>query len=244
MATEKVSQLPAVTNATLADVIYAIQAGISSQETLQQVYNLFSANVVQNYNGNPNGHLAGTQYQSLAWDSTDNFLWICTTTGSAATAVWKPVIGALTNGQLPIGSTGNAPSAATITAGTGISVTNGAGSITIASTATGVSWNVVTTNQSMSPENGYIANSGGGLTFTLPTTASVGTALAAMNLNTGGWTIAQNASQNIRLGSSITTTGAGGSLASTSQGDSIYLICAVANTTWIALSVQGNITVV
>jgi hypothetical protein len=39
-----------------------------------------------------------------------------------------------TNGQLLIGSTGAAPVAATLTAGTGISVTNGAGSITIANT--------------------------------------------------------------------------------------------------------------
>lgn len=40
----------------------------------------------------------------------------------------------LTNGQIPIGSTGANPVMATITAGTGISVTNGAGSISIAST--------------------------------------------------------------------------------------------------------------
>lgn len=40
---------------------------------------------------------------------------------------------ALTNGQLLIGSTGAIPSAAAITAGTGIAVTNGAGTITIAS---------------------------------------------------------------------------------------------------------------
>lgn len=40
----------------------------------------------------------------------------------------------LTNGQLLIGSTGITPQAGTITAGTGISVTNGAGSITIADT--------------------------------------------------------------------------------------------------------------
>lgn len=40
---------------------------------------------------------------------------------------------ALTNGQLLIGSTGAAPTVATLTAGTGITITNGAGSITIAS---------------------------------------------------------------------------------------------------------------
>jgi hypothetical protein len=37
----------------------------------------------------------------------------------------------LTNGQLLIGHTGNAPSAANLTAGTGVAVTNGAGSITV-----------------------------------------------------------------------------------------------------------------
>lgn len=39
-----------------------------------------------------------------------------------------------TNGQLPIGSTGANPVMSTLTAGTGISITNGAGSITIAAT--------------------------------------------------------------------------------------------------------------
>lgn len=41
---------------------------------------------------------------------------------------------ALTNGQLVIGSTGLAPVAATLTAGSGISITNGAGSITVSTT--------------------------------------------------------------------------------------------------------------
>lgn len=44
---------------------------------------------------------------------------------------------ALTNGQLLIGSTGAAPVAATLTAGAGISVTNGVGSITITNTGSG-----------------------------------------------------------------------------------------------------------
>jgi len=39
---------------------------------------------------------------------------------------------AMANGQLIIGNTGNTPSTATLTAGTGISITNGAGSISIA----------------------------------------------------------------------------------------------------------------
>jgi len=43
-------------------------------------------------------------------------------------------LGVATNGQIPIGSTGADPVLSTITAGSGISVTNGAGSITIANT--------------------------------------------------------------------------------------------------------------
>lgn len=44
----------------------------------------------------------------------------------------------LTNGQLVIGSTGVAPVAAALTAGVGITVTNGAGSITVANSSPAV----------------------------------------------------------------------------------------------------------
>lgn len=90
MANEKVSQLPSVTNATLADVIYAIQAGTSSQETLQQVFNLFLANMVLNFAGNPNSNVAGVVYQ-FCWDTVGHALYICTTAGSTTTAVWTAV---------------------------------------------------------------------------------------------------------------------------------------------------------
>jgi hypothetical protein len=46
----------------------------------------------------------------------------------------QTALGAATNGQLPIGSTGADPVLAALTAGSGISITNGAGSITIAAT--------------------------------------------------------------------------------------------------------------
>jgi hypothetical protein len=45
--------------------------------------------------------------------------------------------GPLSNGQLLIGSTGNAPQAQTLTAGTGVSITTGPGSITIAAAGSG-----------------------------------------------------------------------------------------------------------
>jgi hypothetical protein len=280
MSNEKVSQLPTVISSTFGDVIYAIQSGTSSQETLQQVFNLMLSNTILNFAGNPNSNVAGVVYQ-LCWDTTHSTMYICTTTGSALTAIWTMVasggsspvppssggtgvsnptahtlpvaegssnfnfLGPLTNGQLLIGSTGADPVAASIIGTSGITVTNGAGSITLAGTASSIGWNVVTTNQAMVPESGYVANSGSPLTFTLPTTAAVGTALAAINFNTGGFSIAQNASQNIRVGSSVSTTGTGGSVSSSAQGDSIYLVCVVANTSWVTVGgVQGNLTIV
>lgn len=46
-------------------------------------------------------------------------------------------VGPLTNGQIVIGSTGAGPQAATLTAGSGIAITNAAGAITITSTGSG-----------------------------------------------------------------------------------------------------------
>lgn len=121
---------------------------------------------------------------------------------------------ALTNGQLPIGSTGADPSAATLTAGTGVSISNGAGSITINAAGGGLTWTVVTgTTQSMAVNNGYIANNAGVVTATLPATSAVGDVVAITGINNAtGWKIAQNAGNQIFFGTSSTTAGAGGVL--------------------------------
>lgn len=115
------------------------------------------------------------------------------------------------------------------------------------SSATGlVTWNVNTTTPiSLAVNNGYVANVAGLLTYTLPAAAAVGDIIEVTNFNTAvGWRIAQNASQLIRLGTSVTTTGVGGYLEATALGDSVKLVCIVANTTFQVLSVIGNITVV
>lgn len=87
MANEKFTQLPTVVSATLNDIIAAVQGGVSSQETLGQVFTLMLANTILNNAGNPNGAVAGSVYQ-LCWDRTNNLLYVCTTSGNAATAVW------------------------------------------------------------------------------------------------------------------------------------------------------------
>lgn len=148
-----------------------------------------------------------------------------------------------TDGQLPIGSTGNPPVLATITAGSGISIVNAAGSITI--TSPGMTWNNITgTSSGMLVNEGYIANNVGLVTLTLPSTAAIGDVFAISGNGAGGWLMAQNAGQTCHLLSTDTATGAGGSLASTTRYDGCELICTVTNTDFVVKNVIGNLTVV
>ncbi len=259
MSNEKISQLPTVTAALASDLIYAVQAGESVQETLQQVLDLVQSEVILSYAGDPNGHVAGSIY-ILCYDSTNHKLYICTVTGSSSTAVWT-LIGALvvapgqggsgqtsyTDGQLLIGnSTGNTLAKNTIIPGANITVTNGPGTITISSSGgVGFSWTAVTgTTQAMLESSGYVANNAALVTFTLPMTASFGTEIILTGKGAGGWLIAQNANQSIVVGSSTSTTGVGGSVASSNRKDSIILTCTTADLEWTALSVIGNLTIV
>lgn len=90
MATEKVTAMPMVPASLLTDIIYEIQGGVSSQASMQQVFNLMLANTILNYPGNPNGFVAGEVYQ-FCWDTAGAILFLCTTTGTAASAVWTVV---------------------------------------------------------------------------------------------------------------------------------------------------------
>jgi hypothetical protein len=164
-------------------------------------------------------------------------------TNSSGVPAWT---GSATNGQLLIGNTGGSPTLATLTASTNITITNAGGSITIATSGiASFSWTDVTgTSQSMAVNNGYIADNSSLVTLTLPSTAAQGTMLRVCGNGSGGWTIAQNASQNIKFGSVTTTTGTGGSLSSSNRYDNVELLCTVANTTWVVMSVIGNLTYV
>lgn len=281
MASDNFLQLPDADPLSTADVIAAVQGGLSGdtvQMTLGQVLSLGLVTNTLSYAGNPNSNVAGTVLQ-LCLDTSSLDLYICTTGGSASTAVWTlignnlilpaqggtgvasptahtlPVaegssafnfLGPLTNGQLLIGSTSNDPAAATITAGTNVSVSNGAGTITIAATGhASFSWtNVTGPTQTMAANAGYLGNSGGLITFTLPTTAAQFSEIEIVGCGAGAWTIAQGASQQIVGPGFSTTVGAGGSISSTDSSDTISLICTTANTTWHMRSAVGGIYVV
>lgn len=152
---------------------------------------------------------------------------------------------AMAAGQLVIGtSVTTDPSVANITPGPGVSVTNGSGTITIGATGMGLTWSTVSSSTPFVNNNGYIATGGAALSFSLPATSSVGDIVAIALDGSTSWTITQGAGQQIRIGSTQTTLGAGGSVVSSDQGDTIILFCSVANLKWNALTAIGNITIV
>lgn len=150
-------------------------------------------------------------------------------------------------GQIPIGTTSSDPSAATLINGTNISITSASGSITINATgAASFAWNnVAAGSQALAVNQGYITNNGASLvTYTLPVTAAQGTVIKVAGFSAGGWTIAQNSSQEIFFGNTHTTIGATGTLSSSNQYDQVEILCVTANTSWVVLNSLGNLTVV
>lgn len=157
-----------------------------------------------------------------------------------------PVITALpANGQLIIGSGSGAPLAATLTAGSGITITNAANSITISNTnASGFPWtDVLTATQALATNNGYVTDHTN-VTYTLPATAVLGDTIKIVG-KLGITTVDQNATQQIVMSSSSTTVGTGGSIAGTNVGDCVELICITAGTAtvWRGFNFVGNWTI-
>ncbi len=139
------------------------------------------------------------------------------------------------------------PSAGIITIAGGSNVTtSGSGStVTITAATTLFPWTEITdATHQMVVDNGYIANRGTAITFTLPATAAVGDRVAIVGQGSGGWIIAQNADQTIHFNSGDTTTGVGGSLASTVRYNTVEIICTVADTDWVVRNASGNLTIV
>ncbi len=130
---------------------------------------------------------------------------------------------------------------ATITAGTNISVTPGANTITIAALGGGaVTWSVITANQTAAVNNGYFCNKAGTLALALPAVSAVGDVIKVININTAtGIQFTQAAGQQIFISSASTTLGATGTLTSSVVGDTLTLVCRTANTTWWAESFVG-----
>jgi|SRR6185503_6478334 len=91
----------------------------------------------------------------------------------------------------------------------------------------------------------YVNNNSGGVIYTLPVSARLGTVFSIVG-KVGTWKIAQGANQQIVLGTQGTTVGTGGSLSSTSNSDSVQLVCTTSGTStvWRVTTDQGSLTFV
>jgi hypothetical protein len=91
----------------------------------------------------------------------------------------------------------------------------------------------------MATNNTYISANAGLSTFTLPLVSNVGDILTLVGEGAGFWTIHQNALQSIKFNAATTTTGTGGSITSTQAGNTINLVCTIANLTWTVAFASG-----
>lgn len=154
-----------------------------------------------------------------------------TTTGALQSAT-------LTDGQLLIGATGGAPAAASLTAGSGIAITPGAHSITIAATGPTFTWSDKNASFAAASDNGYFVTATA--TATMPATPADGDEIDFIVTNAGAvLTIQGNTGQIIRFG--IVASAAAGTAVSSDVGDAVTLVYHSASTSWIADSApQGN----
>ena len=149
----------------------------------------------------------------------------------------------LTDGQVWIGDTGTNAVAATLTPGTGIVIGGGAGTITISTTGGGFDIATIAgTSQSAAINTMYIALNAAQTTVTLPGTCAVGDTviLVGATANVGGWILDAPAGDTITYNGS--TTSSGGTITSSAlAGQTIEVVCDVANTSWIVVDTVNTI---
>jgi len=87
---------------------------------------------------------------------------------------------------------------------------------------TGTTWNLIDVNTVMEPFNGYVVNSMGTITLTVPSVIEFGEYFEVAMLGSGTFVVQCSAGQTIQMGVSITSSG--GSLTSGSSGDVVRLL--------------------
>lgn len=152
------------------------------------------------------------------------------------------------NGQLLIAATTADPAFATLTSNGSLNFTTGANSL-VAFVQNG---GFTSVNQTSSPvtmvkQNSYINSfTTGQLNLTLPLVANAaqGNVYQIIGSNVNGWTLGQNATQVIHIGSQVSTIGVNGSVTANSAFCSLTLTCIDAGVTFIATASTGTFTVI
>ena len=167
-------------------------------------------------------------------------------TVTAGNTTITPIAGGADFGVVLHGATGVLASSGV--GAVGEVLTSGGAGVTPAwaAAAGGFIWAVTTIDLApMLINHGYITNKAvTACNLALPTTAAVGILLEVAGMGATGWVISQAANQMIHFGTLTTTTGVGGSLASTADRDCVRLVCTVANLEFEVISSVGNVTVV
>ncbi len=133
----------------------------------------------------------------------------------------------------------------TISPGDAISVQWNGSTWVLVSPTIGLTWLNISANQAGLQDEGYVIIAGANIDVSLPAVAASGSLFSIVATNVGtGWTVSQLASQSIIFANSQSTTGIGGSIASTQRGDALNLVCVLPNQLWVAVSSMGNLTVV
>lgn len=105
-------------------------------------------------------------------------------------------------------------------------------------------WVRLGASQALVPNFGYICVSpGGALVLPLPATSSLGDVIEVVLRGATSWQITQGAGQQIFIGGTSTTLGAGGSLSSTNQGDWVRLVCDNPDLEWQVVGFSGNLVI-
>lgn len=255
----KISNLPAIATPAYTDVLPTVQSGVTYKVTNTQLAGLFGIPVTVGATGtilrsNGTAWVATTStfadtyaVSTLLFASGANVVSGLATANSAMLRTSSTGVpswtGSATNGQLLIGSTGATPALGTLTAGAGVSITNGAASVTIAATGGGLTVATISgTTQSAAVNTKYYALNSVQTTLSLPSTYAVGdiVALVGSTANTGGWVVTANTGDTIRVNNG--TTSAGGTITSAAiAGQTIYLECDVANTSWVMTQTVSTI---
>jgi len=131
--------------------------------------------------------------------------------------------------------------------GTGSISTSATGNvITISISASGFTWNTITSASNPTQivaENAYITAGVSPCTLILPLTGAIGDTFVVTGL-TSLFQIQQNANQSIIFGMLTTTTGVTGSITSTGSGDHVTIVCVQTNLIWKVVDSMANLTVV
>jgi len=130
----------------------------------------------------------------------------------------------------------------TFTGAGGLSVSGSGSTLTFTQSggSGGVTWSVITADQTAAVNNYYVANKAGLLTLTMPSTAAVGSVIGILNINTAAGVQVLSANPGQLVFQGVSATANTGHFDSTALGDAVYMVCVVANTTWQVTNSQGN----